>query len=185
MTPTCPSSQLRESPYKNTFPNSCFPGFPVNKGLTMKKDLAHTKLTERLLGAAIAVHKELGPGFLEKIYEHALCIELDRERIPFQRQVRIPIFYRGKRCGLHQLDLIVDNTVIIELKAAKNFQDAHFATVMSYLRASNMPVALLLNYAAPTLAIRRFGQQNFINGETRKQGSGEDNIKILRHERIF
>ena len=138
----------------------------------MKKDLAHAELTERLLGAAIAVHKELGPGFLEKIYEHALCIELDREGLPYQR--RIPIFYRGKPCGLHQLDLIVNNTVIIELKAAKNFQDAHFATIMSYLKASNMPVALLLNYAAPTLAIRRFGQQNVLNGEVTKPGNRED-----------
>jgi GxxExxY protein len=150
----------------------------------MKKDFAHAKLTERLLGAAIAVHKELGPGFLEKIYERALCIELDRERIPYQQQVRIPIFYRAKICGFHQLDLVIDSTVIIELKAAKNFQDVHFATILSYLKASNMPVALLLNYAAPTLAIRRFGQQNIFNGESRRQGSGEDVIKTLQHEPI-
>jgi GxxExxY protein len=141
-------------------------------------------MTERILGAAIVVHKELGPGFLEKIYEHALCIELDREGLSYRRQVRIPIFYRGKPCGIHQLDLVVDNTVIIELKAAKNFQDAHFATIMSYLKASKMPVALLLNYAAPTLAIRRFGQQNVFTGEATKPGTREEINKILQHERM-
>jgi GxxExxY protein len=125
----------------------------------MKKDLAHAKLTERVLGAAITVHRELGPGFLEKIYEHALCLEFDRQRIPYARQVRIPISYKCRPCGFHQLDLVVETTVITELKAAKAFEDIHFATVLSYLKASNLPVALLLNYARPTLAIRRFGQQ--------------------------
>ena len=150
----------------------------------MKKDLAHTKLTERILGCAIAVHKELGPGFMEKIYEHALCIELDHEGIIYQRQVRVPIFYRSKPCGYHRLDLVIENNVIVELKAAKAFEDIHFAIVLSYLQASKLPVALLLNYAEPTLAIRRFGNRILFNGEARKTGERENIIKFLRQEHL-
>ena len=148
----------------------------------MKKELAHTSLTERILGCAIAVHKDLGPGFLEKIYEHALCTELDHQGISYQRQRNVPISYRGKTCGLHRLDLVIEDKVIVELKATKAFEDIHFAIVLSYLKASNLPVALLLNYAEPTLAIRRFGNRIFFNGETRKPGNREGLIEFLRQE---
>ena len=123
----------------------------------MIKNLSHVDLTEKILGCAITVHKELGPGFLEKIYEHALCIEFDHHGISYHRQKPMPITYRKKQCGFHQFDLVVENKIIIELKATSGFDDIHFATVFSYLKASSLPVALLLNYAKPILAIRRFG----------------------------
>lgn len=148
----------------------------------MKKELGHIKLTERILGCAITVHKELGPGFLESIYEHALCAELDHRGISFQRQRRIPLSYRGKLCGLHRLDMIVEDKVIVELKAAKAFEDIHFATVLSYLKATNLPVALLLNFAEPTLAIRRSGNRFLQNRETRKARERESLIEFLRNE---
>ena len=130
-------------------------------------------MTERIIGCAIRVHKDLGPGFLEKIYEHALSAELDYQGISYERQRGVPIHYRGRPCGLHRLDLVIEDKVIVELKAAKAFEDLHFAVVLSYLKASNLPVALLLNYAEPTLAIRRFGGKFSQNWETRKPGNQE------------
>jgi len=148
----------------------------------MKKELAHTKLTEKVIGCAISVHKDLGPGCLEKIYEHALCVELEQQGISYQRQMSVPVYYRRKLCGQHRLDLVIENKVILELKAAKAFEDIHFAIVLSYLKASGLPVALLLNFAEPTLAIRRFGNKIFSNGESRKPGEGENLVKFLRDE---
>lgn len=148
----------------------------------MKKELAHTKLTEKVIGCAISVHRDLGPGFLEKIYEHALCVELEQQGISYQRQMTVPVFYKRKLCGQHRLDLVIENKVILELKAAKAFEDIHFAIVLSYLKASGFPVALLLNYAEPTLAIRRFGNKIFSNGEPRKPGDGENLVRFLRNE---
>lgn len=150
--------------------------------LIIKKELAHVKLTEKVIGSAISVHKDLGPGFLEKIYEHALCIELERRGIVHQRQVSIPIFYKKKLCGQHRLDLVIENKVVVELKAAKAFEDIHFAIVLSYLKASELPVALLLNYAESTLAIRRFGNRIFQTGETRNTGERENLVRFLRDE---
>ena len=144
----------------------------------MKKELAHTKLTEKIIGCAISVHKHLGPGFLEKIYELALCAELERQGLSYQRQMSVPVFYKRKLCGQHRLDLVAENKVIVELKATKAFEDIHFAIVLSYLKASGFPVALLLNYAEPTLAIRRFGNKIFYNGESRKPGERENLVKF-------
>ena len=150
--------------------------------LHMKKKLGFTKLTERIIGHAISVHKELGPGFLEKIYEHALCLELDNQGVSYRRQVGIPITYRGRPCGLHRLDLIIEDRVIVELKATKSFEAIHFAVILSYLKASHLPVALLLNFAEPTLAIRRFGNRILQNGENRNPGKGGSLVKFLREE---
>ena len=148
----------------------------------MKKELSFNKLTERIIGYAISVHKELGPGFLEKIYEHALCLELGHHGASYRRQVSLPITYRARPCGLHRLDLIIENKVIVELKATKAFEDIHFAVVLSYLKASHLPVALLLNFAQPTLAIRRFGNRIFQNGEDRNPGKRKSLVKFLRQQ---
>lgn len=151
----------------------------------MRKYVSHVELTEKIIGCAITVHKELGPGYLEKIYEHALCIELEYQNIPHKRQMPMPIFYRRKPCGFHRFDLVIEKKVLVELKAAKAFEDIHFAVVLSYLRASNLPVALLLNFAQSTLAIRRFGNSSIINGENRNTGDWENTIKLIKDERLL
>jgi len=117
--------------------------------------LEHESLTEGIIGAAIEVHRALGPGFLESIYEAALSVELRARGITFGRQVDVRIFYKSVEVGRHRLDLFVSGAIVVELKAIKNLQDVHFALVKSYLRAVGCAHGLLLNFAKPTLEIKR------------------------------
>ena len=116
-------------------------------------------LTERIIGAAIAVHRELGPGFLESIYEEAFCIALADSGLRFSRQLPVPILFRGRPVGEHRLDVVVEEAIVVELKAVTEIHDIHFATLRSYLKATGSDHGLILNFAGPTLAIRRVGRE--------------------------
>jgi GxxExxY protein len=113
------------------------------------------ELSNQIIGAAIKVHKELGPGFLESIYEEALKVELSQNGLDFASQMEIQIEYLEVPVGLHRLDLLVQNEVIVELKAVKELADIHFPQLRSYLKATGMKVGLLLNFSKPTLEVRR------------------------------
>jgi len=117
--------------------------------------LEHEGLTGRIIGAAIEVHRQLGPGFVESIYENALTVELRAQSISFLRQLTVPVLYRDLEVGLHKLDLLVENLIVVELKAVKDLNDTHFAVVRSYLRAAGLDHGLILNFAKPTLEIKR------------------------------
>jgi GxxExxY protein len=113
------------------------------------------ELSKRIIGAAINVHRELGPGFLESIYEEALKIELPRLGLHYDSQKEIMIKYLSVEVGLHRLDLLIENVIIVELKAVTKLADIHFAQLRSYLKATGLKVGLLLNFAKPTLEIKR------------------------------
>ncbi|NVL90690.1 MAG: GxxExxY protein [Desulfobacterales bacterium] len=113
------------------------------------------ELSKKIIGAAIQVHRELGPGFLESIYEEALKVELSEYGFHFDCQKEIKIEYLGVEVGMHRLDLLVENKIIVELKAVKELSDVHFAQLRSYLKATGMKVGLLLNFSKPTLEVRR------------------------------
>jgi len=117
--------------------------------------LEHEGLAGEIIGAAIEVHKGLGPGFLESVYENVLCIELGRRGIPYRRQIEVPVLYHGEEVGLHRLDLLVSERIVVELKAVKRFDDIHFVVVRSYLRAAQVDHGLLFNFAGITLDIKR------------------------------
>jgi len=117
--------------------------------------LEHEQLTGEIIGAAIEVHRALGPGFLESIYENALCVELNRRAIPYCQQLEVPVRYRGADVGTHRLDLLVAEQIVVELKTVKRFDDIHFVVLRSYLRAARREHGLLLNFAHPTLDIKR------------------------------
>jgi len=104
------------------------------------------RLTERIIGCAIEVHRHLGPGLLEAVYEAALCAELDLTGLPYQRQAVYPIVYKGRPIGEHRLDLLVDDTVIVELKSVDRWDPLFEAQVLSYLRATGKPLGLLINF---------------------------------------
>ena len=125
-----------------------------------KEELPDKDLTARIINAAIAVHKALGPGFLETIYEEALCIELDGRNIPFERQRSIRLTYQGKPIGEHRLDLLVAERVVVELKAIKEFEPVHFSVVRSYMKAVSVDSGLLLNFAAMPLTVKRVGREH-------------------------
>lgn len=118
-------------------------------------DAPHRQTTERIIGAAIAVHRELGPGFLEAAYEEALCLELLRRDIPFDRQVAINVRYHGVTVDRHRIDLIVDGAVIVEIKAVREIEDVHLAIALAYLKATSMTAGLILNFSEAKLRIRR------------------------------
>ena len=117
--------------------------------------LEHEELTHEIIRAGIDVHRLLGPGFLEAIYSKAMGIELRRRGLPFEREVKAPIRYRGIEVGRHRLDLLVAGKIVVELKAIRTIEDVHFAVVRSYLRAVGLRHGLLLNFARPTLDARR------------------------------
>jgi GxxExxY protein len=117
--------------------------------------LEHEELTERIIQAAIAVHRQLGPGFLESIYENALSIELRKRDLKYDRQRRLPILYDDIEIGFHRLDLLIEETIVVELKAVKRIEDIHFAVVKSYLKAAGLKHGLLLNFAESRLLIKR------------------------------
>jgi len=112
-------------------------------------------LTHRIIEAIIRVHGVLGPGFLESIYHRALGIELTRQGIPTVTELDINIEYEGQPVGRHRLDLVVDGRVIVELKTVEELSKAHYAQVRSYLRATGLPVALLVNFSKEKADYRR------------------------------
>ncbi len=122
-------------------------------GPTMTLELKD--MTEKIIGAAIAVHREPGPGFIESVYERALVVELEHIGLTVSRQHRVPVIYRDVRVGRHRLDLFVESTVVVELKAVETFKDRHFAVVRSYLKAAKRQHGLLMNFAHPTLQVKR------------------------------
>jgi GxxExxY protein len=109
-------------------------------------------LTQQIIGAAIEVHRALGPGLLESAYEACLCRELSLRQIPFECQVQLPVSYKGVRvdCG-YRLDILVDNIVPVELKAVEQLLPVHEAQVLSYLRLGGWQVGLLINFHVPIL----------------------------------
>ena len=116
--------------------------------------LEHEDLTSKIIGAAIEVHKALGPGYVESVYENALALELRTREIPMKRQFTVPVVYQGCEVGMHRLDLFVEDQ-IVELKAVKAIEDIHFAVTRSYLRAVGKEHGLILNFAKTTLEIKR------------------------------
>lgn len=122
-------------------------------------DLTDRDLTERIIAAAIAVHRALGPGFLESVYEQALCVELRLQGITFERQKVVPILYRDCLVGEHRLDLLVENRLVVELKAVRALDDVFFAQVRSYMKAIGTESGLLLNFASMPLTIKRVARE--------------------------
>jgi GxxExxY protein len=109
-------------------------------------------ITERIIAAAIEVHRHIGPGLLESAYEECLCRELQLMGIPFQRQLALPVNYKGVRLDCaYKLDLLVDDKVIVEIKAVEDFAPVHHSQLLTYLKLTNKRVGLLINFHVPIL----------------------------------
>lgn len=115
-------------------------------------------LTEQIIASAIEVHRILGPGLLESIYEEALCHELLLRNIPFERQKEVDVIYKNKVIKGQRLDMLVNNEVIIEIKSVRKLEDVFTAQVLSYLKSTGIKRALLLNFGESRLVdgIKRF-----------------------------
>lgn len=125
------------------------PESPLNHRGT---ESTENRITEGIIGAAIEVHREVGPGLLESAYEACLAHELAARGLQLERQVPLPVRYKGVEldCG-YRLDLVVEGAVIVELKAAKALEPIHTAQLLTYLRLSGLRVGLLLNFNVPVL----------------------------------
>ena len=119
---------------------------------------ASDRLTEKMIGFAIEVHRQLGPGLLESAYEECLCYELRESGLSFRRQVPLPVVYKAVRldCG-YRIDVVVEEAVILELKTVERLIPIHEAQLLTYLRLSGLRTGLLLNFNSPVLkdGIRR------------------------------
>jgi GxxExxY protein len=118
--------------------------------------LEFEELTGKIIGAAIEVHRQLGPGFIESFYENGLVYELRKRGLKVQQQLEVPVIYDGNvEVGKHRLDLLVEDEIVIDLKAVSELLDVHFAIVKSQLRAVKRKHGLLLNFAKVKLEAKR------------------------------
>ena len=108
-------------------------------------------VSEAVIGCAIEVHRHLGPGLLESVYEAAMAVELELRQLPFQRQVSVPLYYKGILLSDHRIDLVVDRRIVVELKCVSRQDPVHTAQVMTYLRVLNLRLGLLINFSGPVL----------------------------------
>jgi len=131
------------------------------------------ELTRRIIGCAFEVSNELGIGFVESIYENSLRVLLEQQGMRVIQQASLPVQFRGVPVGQFFIDLLVEDTVILELKAAKAIVPEHEMQILNYLRASMRPVGLLLNFGTPKLEIRRY-ENRFDKNIHRDKGDERD-----------
>lgn len=115
----------------------------------------NSDLTSKIIGIAIKAHKKLGPGFVEKIYQRALYLDFKKNNFNFEREAKININYNGVNLGYEKVDFIVENKVIVELKAVSEILDIHKAKMLSYLKASGCKIGLIINFARQIIEIKR------------------------------
>ena len=120
------------------------------------------QITHKIIGCAMQVHKVLGNGFQEVIYQRALAIEMSLECLSFQRELEMPIFYREERIGTRRVDFFVENCVMLELKAIEKIEDVHKAQAINYLEAYNIADGLLINFGGLSLEFKRLYNKKLV-----------------------
>tara|TARA_R110000868_G_scaffold59069_4_gene181470 strand:+ start:259 stop:636 length:378 start_codon:yes stop_codon:yes gene_type:complete len=121
----------------------------------------NNNLTERIMGAAIEVHRTLGPGLLESAYQECLLFELKRLDLKVTKEIALPIIYKDIKLDYgYRIDLLVENKIVIELKTVETFTDVHFAQILTYMKLGNYPLGLLINFHTKLL---KSGIKRFIN----------------------
>ena len=117
--------------------------------------MKYQEITQKIIGAAMEVHKTLGNGFREVIYQRALEIEMHTMGLNYQREYEMDIFYKKERIGGRRVDFFVENCIMVELKALIQMEDVHLAQAMNYLEAYNVEIGLLINFGAKSLQFKR------------------------------
>lgn len=123
--------------------------------------LKHHEITGKILAAAFEVHKVMGNGFQEKFYQKALSMELAAQKLVFQEEYHIPVYYKGILLGNRYVDFFVERSVTIEIKAQIELLPAHFAQAINYLEAYNLEIGMLINFGAPSLQYHRFTNKKY------------------------
>ena len=117
--------------------------------------MKYAEITEKIIGCAMKVHRELGVGFQEYIYQRALEIELVNASIKFIREYEMPVYYSGEKIGIRRVDFFVEDKIMVELKAITELDDVHLAQGLNYLEASGHEVGLLINFCAKSMQFKR------------------------------
>lgn len=125
----------------------------------INEQYAYSKLTSKIIGCALEVHKTLGNGFQEVIYQRALEIEMNLAGIDAKREFEMPIYYRDYKIGTRRVDFLVAGTVSVELKAVTKLEDVHFTQAINYLEAYNLEIGLLINFGEPSLVVKRLSNK--------------------------
>jgi GxxExxY protein len=137
--------------------------------MIVKEQYKYSELTGKIIGCAMEVHKQLGNGFQEVIYQRALAIEMHLQGLAFSREHEMEIFYKGENIGKRRADFLVEEVVAVELKAVIQLEDAHLAQAINYLEAYNLEVGLLINFGAKSLQYKRVANTNFNQLNQRNQ----------------
>jgi GxxExxY protein len=121
----------------------------------------YSALTEKIIGCAIEVHKILGNGFQEVIYQRALEMEMNLQGLKFSREFEMPIFYKNNRIGTRRVDFLVEDVISVEIKAVIQLEDVHLAQAINYLEAYNLEIGLLINFGSKSLTFKRLTNSKF------------------------
>ena len=121
----------------------------------IKEEYKYSHITEKIIGCALKVHQRMRSGYPELIYHRCLIIEFKRSTLPFLNEIELPIFYDNIEVGKRRVDFLVENKVIIEIKAVSELTDTHLAQALNYLEVLNLEVGLLINFGAKSLEVKR------------------------------
>ena len=127
----------------------------------IKEEYKYSELTSKIIGFAMTVHKILGNGFQEVVYQRALAIEMRLAGISFQREFEMPIFYREEQIATRRVDFFVEGIISVELKAIASFESTDFTQAINYLEAYNLEIGLLINFGEPSLKFKRLTNKKF------------------------
>jgi GxxExxY protein len=130
-------------------------------------NMREQELTHKIIGAAMEVHKQLGNGFQEVVYQRSLAIEMQLQKINFTKEQEIPLSYKGYHVGTRRVDFYIENSVMVELKAVINLEDVHLAQAINYLEAYNLEIGLLINFGSRSLQFKRV-HNNKIKSSSKK-----------------
>ena len=131
----------------------------------IKEQYKYSELTSKIIGCAMEVHKRLGNGFQEVIYQRALEIEMRLAGLSFNREHEMPIFYRDEEIGSRRVDFLVEGVISVELKAITKLEDVHFAQGINYLEAFNLEIGLLINFGETSLNFKRLTNKKYKQSE--------------------
>jgi len=123
--------------------------------------LKHKELTGRIIGACMRVHSELGNGFPEVIYQRSLAIEFSHSNLEYDREISMPLYYQGQNVGSRRVDFLVEDKILLELKAVSEITSVHYAQILNYLKAYQLQIGLLVNFGEESLKFKRFINSKF------------------------
>lgn len=138
--------------------------------------MLHKEITEKIIGCAMQVHRTLGNGFQEVIYQRALAIEMQLAGLRFEREKEMDIIYRDEKIGIRRVDFFVDGYIMVELKALTKLEEVHLAQAMNYCEAYNMEIGLLINFGAKSLEFKRVHNNKQIKQSFNQANQGSDNV---------